>query len=225
MKKKILYSWIVLSLIVFLITVINYYVLSFSKLDYYYDVEWLEKNYVWLVFWASVIWKDTPSEILKDRLKVAYKAYKEWKIEKIIVSWDNSHQSYNEPVAMQNFLLKMWVEEYDIYLDYAWFDTYDSLYRAREIFWINKIVLFTQDFHLKRAMYIWHKLWMDVLWVETNLQKYSREWYNNKREVFARIKAFLEIEFLKSKPKYLWDKIEIISDEKINNAKKEILDK
>ena len=224
MKKILVWFWVWLSsLIVFIIT-INFYVLSHSDTNYYYNVNWLENNYIWLVFWASVSQNGMPSDILKDRLKVTYKAYDLWKIEKIIVSWDNSHKSYNEPVAMQKYLMSMWVEEDDIYLDYAWFDTYDTLYRAREIFGVDKIVLFTQDFHLKRAMYIWKRLWIKTLWVETNLQKYLNETYNNRREVFARIKAFLDIEIIKSKPRFLGEEIEILTDEKIEKAKKKLLD-
>ena len=225
MKRKIAYFWLFIFLIVIFIIAVNYYVLSFSKINYYYDVDGLENNYIWLVFWASVIWKYTPSDILKDRLKVTYKAYKSWKIEKIIVSWDNSHSDYNEPVVMQKYLIGLWVDVDDVYLDYAWFDTYDSLYRAKEIFWVRKIVLFTQSFHLKRAMYISQKLWIETLWVETNLQRYSGEDYNNRREIFARIKAFLDVEILNSKPTYLGDTIEIITDEKILDAKKKIIDK
>lgn len=223
MKKKIAISLSVILLIIGIITMINFHVLSFSKVNYYYDIDWLEKKYVWLVFWASVLQNWTPSDILKDRLKVAYKAYIAWKIEKIIVSWDNSHLSYNEPVGMQKYLIDMWVDVDDIYLDYAWFDTYDSIYRAREIFGVNEIVLFTQDFHLKRAMYISRKLWMDPYWVETNLQKYINEDYNNRREILARIKAFIEIEIFKPKPRYLGDKIEIITDEKIQDAKNKMI--
>ena len=223
MRKKIGYTFLALSLIIVIIAVINFHVLNYSKLNYYYDIEWLENKYVWLVFWASVLKNWTPSDILKDRLKVAYKAYNTWKIEKIIVSWDNSHKNYNEPLWMQKYLMKLWVDEDDIYLDYAWFDTYDSIYRSREIFGVNEIVLFTQDFHLKRAMYISNKLWIKTFWVQTNLQKYINEDYNNRREVFARIKAFIEIEIFKPEPKFLWEKIEIISDEKIQDAKDKII--
>ena len=225
MKKILTYSSILLFLIITLIVIINFHVLKFSNINYYYDVDWLDNKYVWLVFWASVKSNWTPSDILKDRLKVAYEAYSKLKIDKIIVSWDNSKQSYNEPVAMQKYLMNLWVDEDDIYLDYAWFDTYDSLYRAREIFWVREIVLFTQDFHLKRAMYIASKLWLTPYWVETNLQRYIADDYNNRREVLARVKAFFEVEILKSEPTYLWDKIEIISDEKIEDAKKWILEK
>jgi SanA protein len=204
--------------------VINFYVLSFSKDNYYSSVDDLDSIYVWLVFWASVIWKDEPSDILKDRLDVVFEAYKKNKIEKIIVSWDNSIEYYNEPIVMQKYLIEKWIDVDDIYLDYAWFDTYDSIYRAKKIFWVDIVVLFTQDFHLKRAMYIAKRLWLETYWVETNLHKYVLDDYNNRREIFARIKAFLDVEIFKSKPKFLWNEIEIISDEKINKAKKEILE-
>ena len=223
MKKKILILFFILLSIIAIIVIINFHVLNYSKINYYYDVDWLENKYVWLVFWASVLNDWTPSDILKDRLKVVYNAYKKWKIEKVIVSWDNSNINYNEPKAMKKYLMNLWVEEDDIYLDYAWFDTYDSIYRAKEIFWVDEIVLFTQDFHLKRAMYIAKKLWLKTYWVETNLQKYLLEDYNNRREILARIKAFIEIEIFKSKPKYLGDKIEIITDEKIREAKNKII--
>lgn len=223
MKKIIKNIFVIICSIILLIVIINLYVLNYSKIWYYKNVDDLEKKYVWLVFGASVIWKDTPSDILKDRLNVVYEAYKKWKIEKIIVSWDNSQIHYNEPIVMQKYLINLWMDEDDIYLDYAWFDTYDSIYRAKEIFNVEDLVLFTQDFHLKRAMYISKRLWINTIWIETNLQEYLQENYNNFREIFARVKAFLDIEIFSSKPKYLWDKIEIIRDEKIEKAKEELL--
>ncbi|MDP2090757.1 MAG: ElyC/SanA/YdcF family protein [Candidatus Gracilibacteria bacterium] len=215
---------IFLLLVIFIFTV-NYYILSFSKINYFYEVEGLEQNYVGLVFGASVLRNKKPSDILKDRLKVAYNAYDLGKIQKIIVSGDNSRLNYNEPYVMKKYLLELGVKDQDIYLDYAGFDTYDSLYRAKKIFGVDNLVLFTQDFHLKRAMYIGQKLGIKTLGVETNLQKYMNEGYYNRRELLARIKAFLQVEIFKSKPKFLGDKIEIITDEKINEAKKGILDK
>lgn len=224
MKKYFISFFVLIFLLLSFVTGVNYYVLSFSNDNYFYDVDWLDNKYIWLVFWASVINNKYPSDILKDRLKVAFEAYNNWKIKKIIVSWDNSKIDYNEPEVMKNYLIGLWVKTEDIYLDYAWFDTYDSLYRAREIFDVTEIVLFTQDFHLKRAMYIWNKLWLKVYWVETNLQKYVKGNYNNRREVFARIKAFFEIEIFKNKPRYLWDKVYIIDDDKVENVKKELLE-
>ena len=223
MKKIIRNILIIIISIILFVIIVNIYVLNFSKTNYYKNIDNLEKTYVWLVFWASVVWKNKPSDILKDRLNVVFEVYKKWMIEKIIVSWDNSRINYNEPIVMQNYLINLWIEVDDIYLDYAWFDTYDSIYRAREIFNIKELLLFTQDFHLKRAMYISKRLWIKTTWIETNLQEYKKEIYNNFREIFARIKAFLDIEIFSSKPMFLWEKIEIIKDEKIEKAKKEIL--
>jgi SanA protein len=221
-KKIFLGLWILLLLVVFFIVGINFYVVDFSKENYYTNIEALEPKEVWLVLWASVK-SGKPSDILKDRLDVAYNAYESWKIKKILVSGDNSKIYYNEPEVMKSYLTGLWVKSEDIYLDYAWFDTYDSIYRAKDVFLLKEIVIFTQDFHLKRAMYISKKLWIDTYWVETNIQPYLREKYNNFREIFARVKAFLEIEILHSKPKYLWDPIEIISNEQIEDVKKGIL--
>ncbi|MDD2871174.1 MAG: ElyC/SanA/YdcF family protein [Candidatus Gracilibacteria bacterium] len=229
MKKKLIYILIFIFSVMFItvsiIMSINYYVLSFSNANYYYDVDGLDKYYVGLVFGASVIGNSIPSDILKDRLKVAYEAYIDGKIEKIIVSGDNSYLDYNEPKAMKKYLIELGVDDDDIYLDYAGFDTYDSLYRAKYIFGVDTLVLFTQDFHLKRAMYIGQKLGLNTIGVETNLQKYLKQDYYNRRELFARIKAFLNVEIFKPESKYLGDKIEILSDEKIEEAKKGILEK
>ena len=172
-------------------------------------MDWLPNNDIWLVFWASVKRNLEPSDILKDRLQVAWEAYKKWKIKKIIVSGDNSKNYYNEPLAMEQYLVKLWVIQDDIYLDYAGFDTFDSLYRAKHVFGVEKLTLFTQDFHLKRALYISKRLWIETYWIETNLHKYVHDSYNARREVLARVKAFLDIEINNSKPKFLWPLVDM----------------
>ena len=167
------------------------------------DIRKLKNTEVWLVFGASVKKNLEPSIVLRDRLIVAWEAYNLGKIQKIIVSWDNSEKFYNEPVAMQKYLIGLGVEKRDIYLDYAGFDTYDSIYRAKHIFWVDEVVLFTQDFHLKRAIYISERLGIKSSWVFTNLSTYQSTNYNLKREVLARVKAFLDVEINSSKPKFL----------------------
>ena len=93
-----------------------------------------------------------------------------------------------------------------------------------EIFWVNKVILFTQDFHLKRAMYIAKRLWFETYWIETNLHRYFKEKYNFYREILARVKAFLEVEIFKTWPKFLWETIKIVSDEEIEEVKKILMD-
>lgn len=198
---------------------VNFYVLNFSnEKNILSNVDKLEHIEIWLVFWASIK-NNFPSVVLKDRLDVALEAYKKWKISKIIVSWDNSKKNYNEPVVMKEYLALNWVKREDIYEDFAWFDTYDSIYRARDIFKAKKIVFFTQEFHLKRALYIAEKLGIEAVWVSTDLRKYANSNYNFFREIFARVKAFLDADIFKVKPKFLWEPIKIVSNNEITETK------
>lgn len=218
MKKILIYLLIMILGWLLLIITINLYVLSFSKGKILSDINTLDYTSVWLVFWAKVWNNWVPSDILKDRLEVSIMAYKKNKIWKIIVSGDNSREEYDEPTSMRDYLINNWVLEDDIYLDYAWFDTFDSLYRAKEIFWVTELILFTQEFHLKRALYISHRLWIKSIWVQTNLQKYVYQDYYNRREILARIKAFLNIEIFKSQSYYTGNKVDMSNpQEEISN--------
>jgi len=209
-KRLLQFFLPIITLILFIVLVINYWVLSFSKENFYNDVNLLPQTNVWLVFWASVKSNREPSDILKDRLKVVISAYETKKINKIIVSWDNWQIWYNEPIVMYKYLVENWVNSDNIYLDYAWFDTYDSIYRAKYLFGVKEIALFTQDFHLKRAMYLANRLgFKKVVWIQTNLQKYRAESYNNRREILARVKAFLDVEINNSKPLVLGEPIDM----------------
>lgn len=225
LKKSLKIGWGVGLIIVLFTIAVNLYVLSYSK-GMIRDISQEISNFqVGIVFWASVKNNSTPSDILKDRLQVAYEAYKKWYISQIIVSGDNSQQSYNEPVVMQKYLIELWVDEHDIYVDYAGFDTYDTLYRARDIFGVDKALIFTQEFHLKRALYIAARLGIESMWIHTDLQPYIHIDYYNRREVLWRVKAFLDVEVWKSKPKFGWEEIKRISKDDIQNAKNDLLDK
>lgn len=209
-KRLLQFLLPIIALVLLIILLLNYWVLSFSKEGFFTNVNSLPNIEVWLVFWASVKSNLDPSDILKDRLKVVAKSYNKWKIKKVIVSGDNWRESYNEPLAMELYLISKWVNKDDIYRDYAGFDTYDSLYRAKYLFWVKEVTLFTQDFHLKRAIYLAKRLGFEkVVWIETNLQKYIAESYNNRREVLARVKAFLDVEVNNSKPLVLWELIDM----------------
>ncbi len=223
MKKNFLLKiFSLITLWILFIVAINIYVLSFSRDNLYTQVSQVPKNEVWLVFWASVINNSYPSDILKDRLTVAIEAYNQGKISQIIVSWDNSKKDYNEPEVMRKYLISQWVDNAHIHLDYAGFDTYDSLYRAKKLFKVDSITLFTQDFHLKRALYIAARLWIQGSWVSTNLQVYLMDSYNDRREVLARVKAFLDVEIFASKPKFLGDDLKIYPLEEIEKIKQEL---
>lgn len=210
MSKKIKYS------IIIILTIITYIISLMFYINYKVETNYLEKiktikeiktNKVGLVLWAWVKnWQ--PSDIYKDRLTQAINAYKNNKIKVILISWDNWNNQYDEITPAKNYLYNNNVNKEDIFLDYAWFDTYDSLYRAKEIFQIKELTIFTQEFHLKRALYICDWLKIDCMWVKTDLHIYKNSKYYSLREFFSRFKAFLNIN-LKSKPKFLWEKINL----------------
>jgi SanA protein len=210
LKRIFKFSVFFVFIIILILIIINFYIVSFSKDKIFKKLENLEKTKIWLVLWASVKSNWIPSDILKDRLLSAFEAYRQSKIEKIIVSWDNSKKNYNEPQAMKDYLINLWVEETDIFQDFAWFDTYDSIFRSREIFSAKEIVIFTQEYHLYRAVYISNRLWISAIWFISDKEKYLWIVKFRIREFLARLKAFLEVEILKSETKYKKDvKIEI----------------
>lgn len=163
---------------------------------------------VWLVLWAWVK-NNALSSVYKDRLLWAIQSYKQGKINKILISWDNGKQHYDELTPAKNFLLKNNIPQKDIYLDYAGFDTYDSIYRAKYIFENTSLNVFTQTFHLKRALYICEGLEIDCHGVATDYESYVNLPYFEKRELLARIKAFFDVQ-LDARPKFLWEKISIL---------------
>jgi len=106
-----------------------------------------------IVFGAG-LWRDgSPTPVLRDRVITAANLYLDGKVEKILMSGDNSVVEYNEPFAMRDLALSLGVPEADIVLDYAGRRTYDTCYRAKMIFGLTEAILVTQSFHITRAIY------------------------------------------------------------------------
>lgn len=150
------------------------------------------------------------SSILNDRLKIGYELYRLGKAPKIIVTGDNSRDTYNEPLYMYNFLVEKGVPSKAIFMDYAGFDTYDSLVRAKKIFEVQTPLIVTQDFHLPRALYIARNIGLEAYGLTADLQNYGNNnlRYWQLREVVATAKAWLDVQ-LGSMPTYLGDTIPI----------------
>ncbi len=116
-----------------------------------------------LVFGAGY-WPDgTPSDILRDRVAAAAELYRAGRVRKLLFSGDNRFQHYNEPAKMREVALSLGVPEEDIVLDYAGRRTYDTCYRARDIFGLREVVVVTQRYHLPRALYTCQRLGLDAV--------------------------------------------------------------
>lgn len=102
----------------------------------------------------------TPGNILADRLRTGVELYKKGVAPKIIMSGDHSSDEYNEVASMKKFAVDMGVASEDIFMDHAGFSTYETMYRAKEVFSAEKVVIVTQQYHLYRSVYIAEKLGM-----------------------------------------------------------------
>jgi SanA protein len=164
-----------------------------------------------IVFGAGVWRGNRPSPVLYDRIATAVELYKAGKAQKLLMTGDNRFANYNEPAVMRETALEMGVPDNDIVLDYAGRRTYDSCYRAKEIFGVRRAVLVTQAFHIDRAMYLCHSVGIDCVGVVADHQDYSdhsRFWWST-REVGATFVAWLDIHLLHPTP-VLGDKIPIV---------------
>jgi SanA protein len=132
----------------------------------------------------------------------AARLYFSGKVEKMLMSGDNSEVNYNEPGAMREYALELGVPDGAIVLDYAGRRTYDTCYRAREIFGIDQAILVTQNFHLPRALYVCNALGISAVGVPADQRRYTRRslvWWN-LRETPATLVALWEVHVSRPKP-------------------------
>lgn len=159
----------------------------FSSLDQ------LPERRIGIVLGASVRQSGKPSDVLADRLDTAIEAFRSGKIHHFLLSGDNSTVSYNEPEAMKKYLIARGIPLSAITADYAGFDTYDTMWRARSVFGVDNAVIFTQDFHLSRSVYIADALGISVVGMASDRQRYLSIRYFTLREMLSRVKAFIEV--------------------------------
>jgi len=128
--------------------------------------------------------------------------YKAGKVEKILMTGDNRSTDYDEPTAMSNFAIENGVPQEALVLDFAGHSTYDSCYRAKNIFHVNQAILVTQSFHLPRAIFICKQLGLDSVGVASDRRQYwpSSLLYWNFREIAASTTAILDVWIIKPLP-------------------------
>lgn len=196
-------------LLIVFITATNVIIYAGAKPYIYNDVANVPNTEVALIPGAAILISGGLSPIFTDRVNTAIKLYKAKKVTKILVSGDNSTVSHNEVNPVRKYLLAKGVPDEDIFLDHAGFDTYSTMYRARDIFGVTSLIITSQSFHLPRAVFIARQLGMNAYGVSADT---GRVFFRNYvREAFANGKAVINL-VLQRKPKYLGDKIPIIGD-------------
>ncbi len=204
-KRFLFYSTIVFLWFVWFVNMIVMSGARYIAVDCYNNID----NYpVAIVLGARVMGASLVSDVYSDRLQTAVNLYKKGKITKILVSGDHGQINYDEVNTGKDYLLSKGVLSNDIFLDHAGFDTYSSIYRAKNIFKVKRTIIITQDFHLPRALYFGHSLGLDVLGCSADLQSYQNITRMKQREILARVKAWFSVAFAVS-PRYMGDTYDI----------------
>lgn len=149
------------------------------------------------------------SDILKDRVDTALEIHKENSNLKILVTGDHGNLQYDEVNNMRKYLEKKGIESSSIFLDHAGFSTYESIYRAKHIFKVNSAVIVTQDYHLKRSVYLAREMGIECYGVKADKHIYVDIVKYKLRESLAIYKDFIAVNILKPNPKFLGKEIPI----------------
>lgn len=153
----------------------------------------------------------TPSPLLADRLRRGVEVYRTTSIPKILMTGDHGRIDYDEVNVMKQYAMSFGIDEKDIFMDHAGFSTYESMYRAKEIFGIKRMVIVTQKYHLSRAVYIANQLGIEAYGVASDYREFGGQFYRDFREVLARVKDIFTTTF-QPEPTYLGEFISISGD-------------
>ncbi|MBQ7120804.1 MAG: YdcF family protein [Clostridia bacterium] len=163
------------------------------------------------------VYGDTPSHMLEDRLLQGVELYKNGASERLLMSGDHGRQDYDEVNVMKDFAVERGIASENIFMDHAGFSTYESMYRAKEIFKAQRILIVTQGYHLHRAIYDARALGIEACGVASDPRTYSGQAYRDVREILARNKDFIYC-IVKPEPTYLGEEIPIDGNGDVTNG-------
>lgn len=169
-----------------------------------------------LVLGCQVKDNGVPSDMLKDRLARGIELYELEAAPKLLMSGDHGREEYDEVGTMKQWAIDSNIPSENIFMDHAGFSTYESMYRAKEIFEADKIIIVTQEYHLYRALYIADKLGIESYGVASDYHTYAGQSMRELREILARCKDFATTIF-KPEPTYLGEAIPVSGNGDITN--------
>lgn len=157
-----------------------------------------------------------PTQMLKDRLDAGIALYQEGAAPRLLMSGDHGRVQYDEVNRMKKYAMDQGVPSGDIFMDHAGFSTYESMYRARDVFQVEKAIVVTQEYHLYRAVYDGRKLGLQIWGIPAKKIRYGGQKIRDAREILARNKDILYCLF-QPKPTYLGEAIPVSGDGDLTN--------
>lgn len=225
MKAKLKRIFLILVALVLGMTVcvfgVNAYVVAKTKNQIVHIEECVNdsKGYDAIIVLGAGIRPDgSLTPMLKERLDMGIKLYRQGAADSIIVSGDHGRERYDEVNAMKDYTIENGIPSEHVFMDHAGFSTYETMYRARDIFQVKTAVVVTQKYHMYRSLYIAEKLGLDATGVPCDTQKYRGAFYRWAREVLARNKDFVKT-IIKPEPTFLGEAIPVTSDGNLTNDK------
>ena len=220
MMKVLIYGIIIIAILMIIVLGINLYVKASTNKQILGENDYTKLSDIdCIIILGAGVWGDKPSPILEDRLLEGIKLYQNNVSDKIIMSGDHGRESYDEVNIMKNYAIEKGIPSENIFMDHAGFSTYESIYRARDIFKAKKIVIVTQKYHLYRALYAANCLGLEAYGVGADPRQYSGATFRELREILARDKDFIKCIF-KPKPTYLGDTIPVSGNGDVTNDDK-----
>ena len=200
---------------------INTYMFEFSNRYILTVDEAAEMSFDCVLVLGAGVWGDSPSHMLEERLNRGIEVYKTGCTDRVLMSGDHGREEYDEVNVMKSFAIESGAVSDQIFMDHAGFSTYESMYRARDVFEVETVVIVTQKYHLYRAVYGARKLGLNAYGVaadgQYNYDIFVRT-YNNSREALARTKDFFWC-IIKPEPTYLGEAIPISSSGALTDDK------
>lgn len=218
-KKRVLRTLAVLVLLAVLLPLAtSYYVMASTENRILTPEEAAKLDADAILVLGARVWDDgQPSAILKDRLQKGVDLYDAGASDRLLMSGDHGQDNYDEVNAMKDFVVEQGVPPEVVFMDHAGFSTYESLYRARDIFQIKTVVIVSQQYHLYRALYIAERLGLNAYGVSCDRRVYNPYLLFSVRETLARCKDFFYSIF-QPLPTYLGDVIPITGDGSATNG-------
>lgn len=186
---------------------IDFYVRNSTE-EYILTPETAGNGYDCILVLGCGVHGTTPSHMLEDRLLQGVELFNNGASGKMLMSGDHGRKNYDEVNVMKDFATERGVASEDVFMDHAGFSTYESMYRAKEIFKAEKILIVTQKYHLYRAIYDARALGLDAYGVASDPRSYAGQLYRDIREILARNKDFVYT-IIKPEPTYLGEAIPV----------------
>lgn len=206
-KKFVLPVIILFVLALVIVVVTNSNVTAKAEKAIFTELKDVPKAKVAIIFGAGIN-GDQPSRYLKDRLDAGISLYKNYKVDKILLSGDNGRDEYDELTVMKQYCQKNGVDSAKIYIDYAGFDSYSTMYRAKYIFNVDTAILVSQKYHLSRCIYLGDELGVKSFGYSADRGVYPGYRYYAFREKLSVTKAVLDV-IRNRKPKYLGKQVDV----------------